>query len=75
MTITLHLTDEEWITSTQRAAQVQKRTVSQQIEHWAKLGKLIEANPHLPYRVIKDLLEGIAEIQKEGTEPLVWEDE
>lgn len=45
------------------AAQVQSRSMSKQIEHWAKIGKIAEENPDLPFNVIKDLLQGIAEIE------------
>lgn len=32
------------------------RSVSGQIEHWAKIGKLAEENPDLTYEMIKNIL-------------------
>ena len=31
-------------------------SVSEQIEHWANIGSLVEANPDLPYVFIKEVL-------------------
>ncbi|MBF0235914.1 MAG: hypothetical protein HQK65_23205 [Desulfamplus sp.] len=45
------------------AAQIQSRSMSKQIEHWAKIGKIAEENPDLPFNVIRDLLQGMAEIE------------
>ena len=35
---------------------VQHRSVSKQIEHWSKIGKVVEENPDLPFSVIRDIL-------------------
>ena len=35
------------------------RSVTGQIEHWARVGKCAEENPDLTYRLIKDILIGI----------------
>lgn len=32
------------------------RNVSKQIEHWAKIGRMIEANPDLTYDFVKKVL-------------------
>ncbi len=32
------------------------RSLAGQIEHWAKIGKIAEANPDLNYEAIKDIL-------------------
>lgn len=45
------------------ASRIQSRSMSKQIEHWAKIGKIAEENPDLPFNIIKDLLQGIAEIE------------
>jgi hypothetical protein len=48
---------------------VDSRSVTGQIEHWAKIGKCAEENPDLTYRLIKDILIGIEELdQGESTE-------
>jgi hypothetical protein len=38
------------------------RSVPMQIEHWARIGKIAEENPDLPYQFIEDVLRGKAEI-------------
>ena len=48
---------------------VDNRSVTGQIEHWAKIGKCAEDNPDLTYSLIKDILLGIEELdQGERTE-------
>ena len=39
------------------------RSVPKQIEHWAKIGKIAEENPDLPYDVIKDALAAKREME------------
>lgn len=45
---------------------VENRSVTGQIEHWAKIGKCVEENPELPYRLIKDILVGLEELDRGG---------
>ena len=48
---------------------VESRSVTGQIEHWARVGKCAEENPDLTYRLIKDILIGIEELEQgESTE-------
>jgi mRNA interferase RelE/StbE len=48
---------------------VDNRSVTGQIEHWAHIGRCAEENPDLTYRLIKDVLIGIEELnQGESTE-------
>jgi len=48
---------------------VDSRSVTGQIEHWARVGKCAEENPDLTYRLIKDILIGIEELEQgESTE-------
>lgn len=42
-------------------AQAMSRSATKQIEHWAKIGKLAEENPDLPFEFIKDSLIGLEE--------------
>ena len=37
-------------------AAVQHRSVSEQIEHRARMGKIVEENPDLPFSLIRDIL-------------------
>lgn len=34
------------------------RTTSEQIEHWAKIGAMMESNPDLPYEFVKQAIIG-----------------
>ncbi|MCX7015977.1 MAG: hypothetical protein NTW86_26050 [Candidatus Sumerlaeota bacterium] len=43
---------------------VDSRSVTGQIEHWARVGKCAEENPDLTYRLIKDILIGIEELEQ-----------
>ena len=44
------------------ASKITKRTLSKQIEYWARLGKSIEENPELPALLIQDILESQADM-------------
>ena len=39
-----------------RHGHVQHRSVPKQIEHWFKIGKVVEENPDLPFSMIRDIL-------------------
>ena len=43
---------------------VDNRSVTGQIEHWARVGKCAEDNPELTYRMIKDILIGAEELDQ-----------
>ena len=43
---------------------VDNRSVTGQIEHWAKIGKCAEDNPDLSYSLIKEMLMGIEELEQ-----------
>ena len=60
MATSLKLSDELIDLAKPRAA-AEHRSVPQQIEYWARLGKAVEDNPELPFQFIKDTLLGIAE--------------
>lgn len=42
-----------------------KRSLTGQIEHWARIGKCAEETPDLTYSLIKDILIGIAEPEQD----------
>ena len=44
-------------------AQVTHRSVPEQIEHWARLGKLAEDNPDLPIGILQDMKTSIEEVK------------
>ena len=51
------------------------RSVSMQIEHWARIGKIAEENPDLPYAFIDDVLKGKAEIDNGAVSPFEFRHE
>jgi len=52
-----------------RYASVHTRSVSMQIEHWARIGKIAEENPDLPYAFIEDILFGKTELDNGDVTP------
>jgi len=50
-------------------ASIYTRSVSMQIEHWARIGKIAEENPDLPYAFIEDVLVGKAELDSGDVTP------
>ena len=44
-------------------AQAKHRSVAEQIEHWARLGKVVEENPDLPINLLQDVLVSIEEMK------------
>jgi len=53
-------------------APVSSRSIPKQIEHWAKIGKIAEENPDLPYEFIKKVLEAREEMKTEKPVPFVF---
>ena len=49
------------------------RSVSMQIEHWARIGKMAEENPDLPYAFIEDVLKGKEEMDNGDVSPFEFE--
>jgi hypothetical protein len=45
-------------------SKVDNRSVTGQIEHWAKIGKCAEENPELTYSLIKEILIGLEELEQ-----------
>jgi hypothetical protein len=45
-------------------APINSRSVPKQIEHWAKIGKVAEENPDLPYEFIKGVLDAKGEMER-----------
>lgn len=43
---------------------VNNRSITGQIEYWAKIGKCAEENPDLPYNLIKEILIGLEELDQ-----------
>ncbi len=46
---------------------VDNRSATGQIEHWAKIGKILEENQDLTYSMVKEILVGLEELEQEET--------
>jgi len=58
----------------QSVGEVMSRSGSRQIEHWAKIGKIAEENPDLPYEFILDVLIAKAELDHGLVDDYEFED-
>ena len=45
-------------------SKIDQRSITGQIEHWAKIGKCAEENPDLTYGLIKEILIGLVELEQ-----------
>ena len=64
-TISIRL-DQDLIDKATIMAKALSRTPPKQIEHWAKIGKIMEDNPDIPYEFVKQGM--IAEAEREAGE-------
>jgi len=55
---------EKLIEEAKKISRIEHRSLTGQIEHWAKIGKCAEENPDLTYSLIKEILIGIQEIEQ-----------
>jgi hypothetical protein len=55
---------EELIKEARKYSRVDHRSITGQIEHWARIGKCAEENPDLTYDLIKEILIGIEELEQ-----------
>jgi len=54
---------EQLIEEAKPVAQATHRSVSEQIEYWARLGKVAEENPDLPIPMLQDMLVSLEEVK------------
>ena len=60
---------EELVGEAKKFSRIEHRSLTGQIEHWARIGKCSEENPDLTYNLIKEIFIGIDELdQNEKTE-------
>ena len=60
---------DELLNEAKKFSKIDHRSLTGQIEHWARVGKCAEENPDLTYDLIKEILIGMAELdQGEKTE-------
>ena len=53
------------VSQARAVSKVLNRSLTGQIEYWAKVGKLAEENPNLNYSLIKDILIAKQEVKRE----------
>ena len=63
MTTAVRITDD-LVREAKIFSKVDKRSLTGQIEHWARIGKCAEENPDLTYNLIKEILIGLTEIEQ-----------
>ena len=56
--------DQDLVDKASIIAKVLHRTLPKQIEHWARIGEIMEDNPDLPYEFVKQAI--IAKAEKEA---------
>jgi len=55
---------DELVSEARKFSKVDHRSLTGQIEHWARIGKCAEENPDLTYDLIKEILIGIEELAR-----------
>jgi hypothetical protein len=55
---------EELVDEARKFSRIDHRSLTGQIEHWAKIGKCAEENPDLTYSLIKEILVGMEELER-----------
>ena len=63
MTTAVRVSDE-LVREARIFSKIDQRSLTGQIEHWAKIGKCAEENPDLTYNLIKDILIGRVEFEQ-----------
>ena len=58
---------EQLIEGAKPFAQAMHRSVAEQIEYWARLGRVAEENPDLPINILQDMLVSIEEVKAGNT--------
>lgn len=56
---------EALVNEAKRFSRVDQRSLAGQIEHWARMGKCAEENPDLTYSLIKEILIGLEELNRD----------
>lgn len=55
--------DNELVNIARSYSGAESRSVPKQIEHWAKIGRIVEENHDLSYDVIKSILLGLEDLK------------
>lgn len=56
--------DDELVKQVKVVAAAEGRSIPKQIEHWVKIGRMVEDNPDLTYEFIRNALRAEAEVQQ-----------
>jgi hypothetical protein len=54
---------DDLIKSARKVSKVENRSLTGQIEYWAKIGQIAEENPELSFKLIKEILLGLEDIK------------
>ncbi|WP_448669543.1 ParD-like family protein [Enterobacter mori] len=54
--------DDDFVSDVKVYADAASRSIPKQIEHWAKIGRMAEDNPDLPFSFINEILIAQAEV-------------
>lgn len=55
--------DDDLVNEVKVAAEAAFRSIPKQIEHWVRIGRMVEDNPELSYNLILDILRAEAEVK------------
>lgn len=55
---------EELVNEAKKFSRIDHRSLTGQIEHWARMGKCAEENPDLTFSLIKEILIGVEELEQ-----------
>ena len=55
---------EKLFNDAKKFSRIDHRSLTGQIEHWARMGKCVEENPDLTYSFIREILIGVEELEQ-----------
>ncbi|MBC8323689.1 MAG: hypothetical protein H8E70_08995 [Candidatus Marinimicrobia bacterium] len=64
--------NEKLIKSARERGRVEHRSAPKQLEFWAKIGRIAEDNPDLPFEMIRDILLGKAQAEAGELDPYAF---
>lgn len=65
--------DQDLVEKASIMAKAMNRSTPRQIEHWAKIGEMMEDNPDLPYEFVKQAIIAKAEQEVGKLEPYAFD--
>lgn len=64
--------DNDFMEDVKIAATFNHRPVGYQVQYWARLGQIMEDNPDLHFEAIKNILQGMSELNEGKGKPFVF---